>query len=259
LVIEFRSGIAHVVITKSLWFMTLIAVSILNFKSFGHTIACVESVLGASRAAGELCTVEIFVADNSSIDDEHGQLQLAFSNLTNVHLQINAVNLGFSAGHNRNLTTIFECQKPDYVWLLNNDCLVNENALAALLGSAQRLSEVGIWGATLLEQDGETIQCAGGCFYNSWLSNYRQYGHGKRRSQLTQLKQVDYDYIAGASLFLPVATLHKGLSPPPGQQAVADVVQNKWLNEAFFLYFEELDLAKRLRPELKMNGVPRHT
>jgi len=193
--------------------VTLVAVSMLNYKGAAAAIACVQSLLGAGEAASAACPVQIFVADNGSGDDEQRQLQQAFSGIGNVHLRLNAENLGFSAGHNRNLGTIFKHYKPDYVWILNNDCLVDEGALAALLKSARRQSKVGIWGVSLLELDGETIQCAGGCFYNTWVSSCRQYGQRKSRSQLKQLKAVDYDYIAGASMFFPVATLSKGLKP----------------------------------------------
>ena len=233
--------------------MTRVTVSILNFKRTKATISCVHSLLETSLAVSPACQVVIYVADNGSGDEEQRQLQQAFAEIANVHLQLNEENLGFSAGHNRNLAIIFKHYKPDYVWLLNNDCLVDENSLIALLKSAQLHPEVGIWGATLLEQDGETIQCAGGCFYNVWVSSYRQFGQGKRRSQIGQLEAVDYDYIAGASMFFPVATLRDGLKPAPSLRTANGAAGLQWLNETFFLYFEELDLAKRLHSGLRMD------
>lgn len=233
--------------------MTLVAVSVLNYKGAAATIACVKSLLGAGEVASAACPVQVFVADNGSGGDEQHQLQQAFSGMGNVHLRLNAENLGFSAGHNRNLEIIFKHYSPDYVWILNNDCLVDEGALVALLKNARRHPKVGIWGATLLEQDGETIQCAGGCFYNAWVSSYQQYGQGKHRSELGQIEAVTYDYIAGASMFFPVATLRKGLEPVPDLQSGDSATKPQWLNETFFLYFEELDLAKRLKNGLKMD------
>ena len=233
--------------------MTLVAVSILNYRGAAATIACVKSLLGAGEAASAACPVQVFVTDNGSGGDEPQQLKQALSKMANVHLRLNEKNLGFAAGHNRNLEMIFKYYSPDYIWILNNDCLVDEGALAALLKSARQQPEVGIWGVTLLEQDGETIQCAGGCFYNAWVSSYQQHGQGKHRSQLGQIEAADYDYIAGASMFLPVATLHKGLKSVPGIQPVNGAANTQWLNETFFLYFEELDLAKRMSPRLKMD------
>jgi hypothetical protein len=229
-----------------------VAVSLLNFHGAQSTIACVQSLLQAAASASSSCRLEIFIFDNGSGAGEQQRLAQTVEQLGDVHLECSAENLGFSAGHNRNLETIFSRYEPDYVWLLNNDCLVAEQSLGALVEQAERHPQVGIWGATLLEPDGETIQCAGGCFYNAWVSSYRQYGRGTARNRLDRLQTMKYDYIAGASLFFPVATLLDGLQPLGTHAGEKPGRRGPWLNESFFLYFEELDLAKRLRPGIEM-------
>jgi GT2 family glycosyltransferase len=243
---------ANVVVAASACMMFKVAVSILNYNSSVSTIACVQSLEDACRASNSEIELSIFVLDNGSAASDQAHLQESLANLPDVYVAINSVNRGFAAGHNENLNAIFLNYKPDYVWLLNNDCLVLNETLSQLIQSAQKHSEVGIWGATLLEPDGETIQCAGGCFYNSWLSSYRQYGRGKKLTQVDQLKDVDFDYIAGASLFFPVNVLHEGFNAVARQPVEAGKSKQQWLNEDFFLYFEELDLAKRLKPEYRM-------
>jgi GT2 family glycosyltransferase len=240
-----------------------VTVSILNHNSAQSTIACVKSLLIAGKAVGNDYRLEVFIADNASGCDEQHQLRQFLDEFPNVHFQINDENLGFSAGHNGNLQAIFTQSSPDYIWLLNNDCLVDQDALRALSECAQQKPEVGLWGATLLEPNGVTIQCAGGCFYNSWISSYRQYGHGKALIEIDQLKPVKYDYIAGASLFFPVATLQNGLRPLPMSSIAGNTDHKQWLNESFFLYFEELDLTKRLQSDYSMgwcrNALITHT
>ena len=228
--------------------MVRIAVSILNHNSAQSTVACVQSLLNAAQEQSGACLLEIFVADNASAERDRHTLQQSLTELPNVYVQMNSGNMGFAAGHNRNLANIFHRFSPDYVWILNNDCLVYAQTLSSLVESSVRHPEVGIWGATLLEADGETIQCAGGCFYNSWISSYRQYGRGKNLEFIDELEAVEYDYIAGASLFFPVATLQKGLR---------SIDTTQWLNESFFLYFEELDLAQRLKPGFGMDWCKR--
>ena len=183
--------------------MTRVAVSILNYNSAQSTIACVQSLLDACHQTNGSYFLDIFVADNDSISDERLRLQQLLEELPNTHFRKTPENLGFAAGHNGNLKSIFLHFKPDYVWILNNDCLVYEETLTALIDCARQQPTVGIWGATLLEPDGETIQCAGGCFYNAWISSYRHYGRGAALTQVDRLKSEDYDYIAGASLFFP--------------------------------------------------------
>ncbi len=232
--------------------MAGVAVSILTHNSAAHTIACVKSLLDAERQSNNAYGLEIFLADNASANDDQRQLRETLSGQPKVRLQFNDRNVGFAAGHNGNLRKIFASSTPEYVWLLNNDCLVDEKALSHLLNCARCNSRVGIWGATLLEGDGKTIQCAGGCFYNRWISSYRQYGHGKSLAQLNNMKAVEYDYIAGASLFFPVSTLLHGLRPPVTRSVADGAVAGQWLNEEFFLYFEEMDLARRLKPGLTL-------
>jgi GT2 family glycosyltransferase len=232
--------------------MIRVAVSILNHNSAESTIACVQSLLRPEHMESLGFHFEIVVADNASDENDRLQLQQSLAEIPNVQLQMNTRNLGFSAGHNRNLKMIFAGAIPDYVWLLNNDCLVDESSLSSLIKCAMQHPDVGIWGSTLLEPDGQTIQCAGGCFYNSWISSYRQYGRGKTLAQIDQLEPVGFDYIAGASLFFPVATLQDGLHSVQMDRAGESAVAPQWLNESFFLYFEELDLARRLKPGLRM-------
>ena len=232
--------------------MNRIAVSVLNYNSARCTMACVESLLLAEKATSGKCQLEIYISDNASDEEDQHQLQAFLEKIATVHFQINVENLGFSAGHNRNLTKIFADSSPDYIWLLNNDCLVAGSALSALVECAQNNPDVGIWGATLLEADGKTIQCAGGCFYNTWVSSYRQYGKGVSLDQVDQLNPVSFDYIAGASLFFTGSLLQNGFRPVDGLTIDKYNDRQQWLNESFFLYFEELDLAERLRPGLKM-------
>jgi len=232
--------------------MPRVAVSILNYNSAQSTIACVQSLLDANQKEDGAGVLDIFVSDNASDKEDRKFLQNSLADLPKVHVHVNVDNMGFAAGHNRNLRAMLGHFSPDFVWILNNDCLVSGVTLHSLIESANRHPEVGIWGATLLESDGETIQCAGGCFYNPWVSSYRQYGRGKALAQISQLALVDFDYIAGASMFFPVATLLKGLGSAflVSEKASADAQQ--WLNECFFLYFEELDLAQRLKPGFGM-------
>jgi hypothetical protein len=232
--------------------VTGVAVSILNHNSVKSTIACIQSLLAAGKLANGVCVLELFISDNASDSKDRDRLQEFLEGLPNVNFRINEENLGFSIGHNRNLQTIFTLSNPEYIWVLNNDCIVAEESLTALIECARQSPGVGIWGATLLEPDGETIQCAGGCFYSAWVSSYRQYGRGKTLAQIGQLEPVDYDYIAGASLFFPVATLQQGLRSVPRLPTEQCADSQQWLNKSFFLYFEELDLAQRLKPGFSM-------
>ena len=232
--------------------MIQVAVSILNYNSTQSTIACVQSLLEADQSAKNGHQLNIFVADNGSGGDHPEKLSLGMAGKPGIQLTLNPENLGFAAGHNRNIEAIFSRMSPDYIWLLNNDCEIDKKALAALLDSAQANPQVGIWGATLVEEDDKTIQCAGGCVYNSWLSTFRRFGRGKSVFRRDRIREKQLDYMAGASLFFPAAALESGFEPIPTLPGHEAAAAGHYLNENYFLYFEELDLAKRLKPDLEM-------
>jgi len=231
--------------------MIRIAVSILNFNSAESTTACVRSVVSSPCIDGDR-EVSVFVTDNGSDARDSSHLEELLATLEEVHIRIHPVNLGFAAGHNRNIQWIVSTHRPDFIWLLNSDCQVEPGCLDALVGCAAENPHVGIWGATLLERDGRTIQCAGGCSYNSWLSTYQPHGRGEPVLHRTRLQEVDFSYLAGASLFFPLHTLESGLLPPARIGPGPAEAGTEFLNESFFLYFEELDLARRLKPGLAL-------
>ena len=226
-----------------------IAVSILNYCTTVQTLKCVSALL--SDAGDHLSSVRltIWVADNGSNPEEYYVLQNGLHPLEGVYLRQYECNVGFAAGHNRNVGAILAEGRPDFIWLLNSDCLVHDGCIEALLTCALERPEIGIWGATLLESDGRTIQCAGGCAYNSWLSLYRQHGRGVSVRDRDRLGWRGNSYVAGASLFLPISTLEHGLYPPKYLRGRAIRGSAPLLNETFFLYFEELDLVERLKPQ----------
>jgi GT2 family glycosyltransferase len=233
--------------------MPAIAVSVLHHGDAAPTIAAVESLLADLREAADPAGVEltILVADNGPAGPQREALREGMGELPGVRLVFNERNLGFAAGHNRNIAALLGDGDPDFLWLLNNDCRIRPGGIAALLACAQRRPEVGIWGATLLEADGRTLQCAGVCFYNPWLGIVRPLGAGRPRTDRERQDPSRAAYVAGASLFFPIRTLREGLEPPPGP-AARGRRDAAWLNEEFFLYCEELDLARRLREPLDL-------
>lgn len=232
--------------------MKLVAVSVLNHRSAAATLQCLQSLLSEGERAGSEFRLHLYVLDNGSGTAEQSMLQSELGGKGQVHLTCLTGNQGFAAGHNRNIRLIFEQREPDFVWLLNNDCIVQPGCLSRLLECAARDPSTAIWGATLLEPDGETIQCAGGCTYNPWISSYRPIAKGTPISALADMRYRRMDYIAGASLFFSADNLRAAFQPIPGRRVSENPESAQYLNETFFLYFEELDLARRMKPGFGM-------
>lgn len=232
--------------------MFRVAVSVISWGRAESALRCVQSLLTEGRRIGDRSELTVWVADNGSAPPDRTILQSRLEGLPGVTLRRHEDNLGFAAGHNRNVAAILARSSPDFLWLLNDDCVVHAGCLDALLDCAIGTPEVGVWGATLLEADGRTIQCAGGCSYNSWLSSYRPLGAGQPVDKRAGMPAPAIGYVTGASLFLPVATVVSGLRPPPKVGMRERSQPFELLNESFFLYFEEIDLALRLRKGLLM-------
>jgi len=227
--------------------MTVVAVSILNHGGASATLECLRSLLKQRPDSSRPFRLEIFLVDNGSGEAEQHRLQEALPHAPNLHLDLSAKNLGFAAGHNRNLRTIRNTVAPDFVWLLNNDCVAQPDCVARLLECATESPQIALWGATLLEPGGKKVQCAGGCRYNAWISSFRQIGSGAPIEHIDEIRHSRMDYVAGASLFLPTQHIDAAFEPVPRQKRGRGRTDTGFLNETFFLYFEELDLARRLK------------
>ena len=144
-------------------------------------------------------------------------------------------NLGFAGGNNVGLRHALACPECDYVWLLNNDTVVSEQALSSLARCAEshRDAAVGLVGSKLLYyHDPGVIQGIGGV-YNKLLATNAHVGAGARDDGRYDSEQAQglIHYPIGASLFVSRPFL----------------AQVGLLCEEYFLYFEELDWVLRGR------------
>lgn len=133
-------------------------------------------------------------------------------------------NRGFAAGNNLAFRIICD-SRFDYIWVLNNDCVVSSESLSILVREMnfRSQSKIGILGTVLMDYyDPDKIQCVGGV-----LNSY--FGTTTHISDVKYLKSVDYP--VGASMFI-----------------TSDFLKTVgYMNEAYFLYYEEIDWVLRAR------------
>jgi GT2 family glycosyltransferase len=113
--------------------------------------------------------------------------------------------------------------EPEYVWLLNNDTLVEPDALSQMMAVADREPTVGIVGSHLVDADGSRrTQALGGGSINRWLGTTSTY---------TAPTSKPCEHLVGASLLLRCAMLH----------------EVGGFDERYFFYLEDTDLSVRAR------------
>ena len=155
----------------------------------------------------------------------------------------NLENLGFAGGNNVGLRYLMARNDYDYVWLLNNDTVVDSNALDTLAERMAEKPDAGMCGSTLLRYYSPgRIQVCGGAYYCSWIGLPWHFGQLSKRENLTASIVVEKlsDYIVGASLFVSREFLETvGL-----------------ISEDYFLYYEELDWAIRAKGKFTLAYAP---
>ncbi len=203
----------------------LVYVVLLNWNGWRDTDACLKSLAGLNYP-----NVEVLVVDNASTDGSEARLRELHPDLT---LLQSGANLGFAGGNNVGLRYALS-NGAAYVWLLNNDTLVEPDSLSVLVAKMQADPGLGLCGSTLLyEAQRDIVQALGGARYNRWLGTVAHVGQHQPLAQHIDEEAVEgqIDYLIGASILASRAFLERiGL-----------------LQEDYFLYFEELDWAARAR------------
>jgi GT2 family glycosyltransferase len=121
-------------------------------------------------------------------------------------------------------------QGAQYVWILNNDTVVDCRALGYLVERMSLDHTIGLCGCTLLEYlDPHLVQAASGAHYDYRTTRTKNCGRGLTANARLDTCRVEKSitYVAGASVM-----------------AIRAYLQDVGLmNECYFLYFEELDWA----------------
>jgi GT2 family glycosyltransferase len=126
-----------------------LSVVIPTFNTAQMTLRCCRAVLASMPASTELV-----VADDGSAD---GTAELLARELPMVRVVRLETNRGFAPAANAGVTA----SRGELVLLLNSDAIVANDALAAIVDAFAVDPELGIAGATLLDEDG-TPQWSGG-------------------------------------------------------------------------------------------------
>jgi O-antigen biosynthesis protein len=163
------------------------------FNQFRFTQACLASLQehqGPER-------FEIIVVDDCSTDGTAETVP----RITGVVYLRNEANYGFIASCNRGA----EKARGKYLIFLNNDTLVRQGWLTALLDTFAQESEAGIVGSKLIYPDGR-LQEAGGIIWrdaSGW--NYGRL-NDPEKPEYSYLREVDY--CSAAALMIPKALFH---------------------------------------------------
>ena len=187
--------------------------------------AFVEQCLDSVQKASEGIATEVFVVDNASADDT---VEVIGSRYPWVHLIANSENLGFASANN----IAIRQSAGEYVLLLNPDTVVEEDTLRQSLAFMDAHPEAGGAGVMMHNADGTLAPESRRAIPTPWVSCLKMLGFTKRyyMSHLPWDQPSQIEVISGAFCLLRKKALDEiGL-----------------LDEAFFMYGEDIDLSYRL-------------
>ena len=216
--------------------MRYIFVSIINFNGAGNTIEC---LLSLDKIISKDFKITVVVVDNAS----HTEFRI--KNLEfriDVKIIRGEKNLGFSGGQNVGIKYALE-NGADYVLILNNDTIVDKNLVEELLSAAQKDKDVGIavpkiYFASGFEfhKDrykkvdlGKVFWYAGGKMDWKNVIGFHRGVDEVDRGQYDQIEKTDF--ASGCCMLVKREIFEKV----------------GFLDEKFFLYYEDSDFCERIR------------
>jgi GT2 family glycosyltransferase len=190
-----------------------------------------NSVFAASQNLG----IEVFVVDNNSVD---GSVTLVREKFPTVHLIANTENVGFSKANNQAI----HLSQGRYVLLLNPDTVVEQDTFDKCLAYMDAHPKAGGLGVRMLDGKGRFLPESKRGLPTPAVSFYKIFGLSKLFPKskkfgtyhlgfLDEHQTHEVDVLSGAFMLLRAVTLGKvGL-----------------LDEAFFMYGEDIDLSYRIQ------------
>src|SRR6266550_3994487 len=197
-------------------------VIVLNWNNYDDTKSCLESLQQATHS-----DLKIVVVDNASADGSGKRLQQEFGQYRFV---FNEANLGFSRGCNRGIRAALNDELCAYVFLINNDAVVNPDSISEAVSAAEADERIGlVSGKVLFSEKRNTIWYAGG-HIDLWRGRTVARGFGEIDSG--QYESVcEVGFVTGAMMLIKREVLERvGLLP-----------------EEYFFGIEEWDYSHNVR------------
>jgi GT2 family glycosyltransferase len=187
-----------------------VGVVVLNYLGVDDTLACLESLAALDDP------VRVIVVDNGSADGSAARLAA----VPDVDLVTNESNLGFAGGNNVAIARLLD-DGLEFVWVLNNDTLVEPATVRELLAVADADRRIGAIGSVLYDMAApQNVLTWGGGRLGRWT--------GRTRDARNEDDRVDY--LTAASVLLRATALREvGL-----------------FDSRYFFTWEDVDLSTRL-------------
>lgn len=209
--------------------MNAISVIIINYNSSEFTINCIKSLMALEQHS---VSKEIIVIDNNSSPVDYNQLLDGLKEYQNIILKRSIINTGFGGGNMLGA----QYASGDYLLFLNNDVVLNNNAITMAYDFMQEHANVGVCTAQNYDEYGKFVPAFDHnkglrklIFGRRFIETFfpKQFPNRKTNHQ----NPIEVNFINGAFMFFRKKAFEK----------VGGFDTN------IFLYFEEMDICFRLK------------
>lgn len=199
--------------------MSKLAVILVNYRGWRDTLACVESL-----RVSDYSPLDIIVVENGSPDESYARLQ----DLAGVHLIKLERNLGFAAGCNVGMRAA-RARGAEFIWLLNNDTVVERRAASVLVDLAHRHDDAHFFGCLIAFASDPSRLWFGGGEFDPLTGTVGHVGYMQRVEAFSSFAPAVTQWISGCSLLVRTSSLDRV----------------GYMDEDLFLYGEDLDWQLR--------------
>lgn len=198
----------------------LVITIILNTNRCADTLACLTSLAQSTYQNNQ-----IIVLDNASSDDSVTAIRAAFSAVQIIEL---STNLGYAGNNNVGIAAAI-AQAADWVFVLNEDTILDPDCIQELVHFGESDQQIGIVGPMVYHHSEPTvIQSAGGKLGRYWKSQHVAQNE-LDTGQISRPHAVEW--ISGCAILV--------------RRAV--IAQVGAIDERFFYYWEETEWCVRAR------------
>lgn len=243
-----------------------VAIIVLNWNNPTDTIACLESIEKQSYT-----DYTVFLIDNGSTDKSSEILQIRIKDIfkqgdisiLNYHLNyeeeiaitddvknlhrkkivflLNRENMGFAKGNNLGIKYVLHNGHFDYLFLLNNDTVLEKNCIEELLnevGCQSEIMKIAVPQIRFFNEPDTIWNCGGKLYYHLGI---RKYFFAKKNKSLCPKKNFQVSFVTGCALLIHAEIFKRvGL-----------------LTEKFFFGEEDWDFSLRMKEnKIKMYCIP---
>jgi len=199
----------------------ILSVILVNFNGRESIGRCLDSLEKNSPEIKK----EIIVVDNHSTD---GSVEFLQKEYPNIHLLRNSKNLGFSKANNQGL----KASRGHYCLMINPDTLVYSDSIKKLLAEIESSPDIGGIGPALLnDKNNYQVSFGGNINFFSEAAKKVFLNRFYRHRIKKKPRKRDVEWLSGACFLF-----RRELLESVGM-----------FDEKFFLYFEDIDLCKRVR------------